>query len=197
MHIRSILMAALLLMLLPTPGRAAAGPFITMQGGGESIALTAAAIQAGEEAIIETPMGAEGPEAMLLLRRGSPNGTNLTAVLGDAGENLLGTLPQAMQGFDAHGELEEGFSLQVVVRDLNGDNTPEVLVASGDGAAILTVAVFSYSPGADGMFRCVGVIEGQNALQIDAGGVISVPYGSQGLSTEYTVAADGALVKRQ
>ena len=156
----------------------------------------------GKEASIEAAMGTatgtSGPDNVLfLLRRGSPNGTNLTAVYGDAGENLLGTIPPAMRGFDEYGELEDGFSLQVAVRDLNGDKTPEVLVVTGDGAAILTAAVFIYTPRGSERFRCIGVIEGQNKLNVGANGLISVPYGSQGLFTEYGVAADGALLQRK
>lgn len=160
-----MLIAAVVLALLPAAGLCAAGPFITMESGSGSVSLTAEEIRDGKEASIEAVMeaatGASGPESvMFLLRRGSPNGTNLTAIYGDAGENLLGTLPPAMRGFDEYGEFEEGYSLQVAVRDLNGDKKPDVLVATGDGAAVLTVAVFVYTPRGNERFRRIGVIEG-------------------------------------
>lgn len=137
-----MLIAAVVLALLPAAGLCAAGPFIIMESGSESVSLTAEEIRDGKEASIEAVMeaatGASGPESvMFLLRRGSPNGTNLTAIYGNAGENLLGTLPPAMRGFDEYGELEEGYSLQVAVRDLNGDKKPDVLVATA------TVLLFS------------------------------------------------------
>ena len=197
-----MLIAAVVLALLPAAVLCAAGPFITMESGSESVSLTAEEIRDGKEASIEADMeaatGASGPESvMFLLRRGSPNGTNLTAIYGNAGENLLGTLPPAMRGFDEYGELEEGYSLQVAVRDLNGDKKPDVLVATGDGAAVLTVAVFVYTPRGNERFRRIGVIEGQNSLHVDANGVISVPYGSQGLFMEYGVTSDGVLVQKR
>lgn len=194
MPMRFILTAALFLALLPATGRCADGPFITLEGGGESVALTAEEIQSGKEAGLEAAM----PEPVrFILRRGSPNGTNLIAIYGDAGENLLDTLPPTMKGFNEYGELLEGFSLQVALRDLNGDKQPEVLVATGDGAALLTVAVFVYAPGESGRFRCVGVIEGQNSLHVNGRGGISVPYGSQGLFTEYSLDADGRITEKR
>ncbi|MDL2267087.1 hypothetical protein LJC46_03760 [Desulfovibrio sp. OttesenSCG-928-G15] len=169
-------------------------PLITLEGGGESASLTAKNIRNGKEAALEARI----PDLVqFILRRGTPNGTNLIAVYGDTGENLLGTLPPAMRGFDGYGEIEEGFSIQFAVRDLNGDTVPEVLVATSDGAAVLTAAVFVYTPQGIKRFHCSGVIEGQNALHVDAKGVISVPYGSQGLFTEYIVAADGAITERR
>ena len=192
MSIRTLFMIAFVLTLFPAAGLCAEGPFIRLEGGGESVSLTAEEVQGGKEASIEAAM----PDPVLfLLRRGSPNGTNLSAIYGDAGENLLGTLPPAMQGFDEYGELEEGFALQVAVRDLDGDKKPEVLVATGDGAAILTVAVFVYSPRGDERFRCVGVIEGQNQLHVNVNGAMTAPYGSQGLFDEYAL-VNGAVVKK-
>lgn len=171
-----------------------AAPLITLEGGGQSAFLTAEAIWSGKEATLEARM----PDQMLfVLRRGAPNGTSLTAVYGDAGENVLGTPPPAMRGFDEYGELLAGFSIQFAVRDLNGDEKPEVLVATGDGAAVLTAGVFVYTPQGGERFRCTGVIEGQNALHVDKNGVISVPYGSRGLFTEYTVAADGSVTEKR
>ena len=194
MRIRLALITAFVLTLFPLAGLCADGPFITLEGGGESVFLKAEEIGEGKEAAMEAAM----PDPVtFILRRGSPNGVNLIAVYGEAGENLLGTLPPAMKGFDGHGELEEGFALQCAVRDLNGDGKPEVLVATGDGAALLTVAVFVYTPGGDERFRAAAVIEGQSTLHVDANGVISVPYGSQGLFTEYTVSADGAVAEKE
>ncbi|MDL2290605.1 VCBS repeat-containing protein [Desulfovibrio sp. OttesenSCG-928-F20] len=194
MHIRLVLITAFALTLFPLTGLCYGAPFITLEGCGESVFLTAEEIGEGKDAVMEAAM----PDpVMFILRRGSPNGINLTAVYGDAGENILGTLPPAMKGFDDYGELEEGFALQCAVRDLNGDGKPEVLVATGDGAALLTVVVFVYTPGGNERFRAAAVIEGQSTLHVDVNGVISVPYGSQGLFTEYTVSADGEVTKKE
>lgn len=194
MRTHCILITAFVLVFLPAAGLCAGKPFITLEGGGESACLTAKEIQSGKEASLEVPM----PDPVLfILRRGAPNGVNLTAIYGDTGENLLGTLPPALKGFDEYGELLDGFSLQFAVRDLNGDKKLEVLVATGDGASVLTAAVFVYTPRGDGRFRCAGVIEGRNTLHVDGRGVISVPHGVRGPVTEYTVAADGTVTKKR
>lgn len=202
MRIRRLLVTFFVLALFPATGLCAAGPFITLEGGGKSVSLTAEEISGGKEATMDVAMGKAakkgGPDQVtFLLRRGSPNGINLIAIHGDTGENLLGTIPQTMQGFDDYGELTEGFSLQVAVRDLNGDKKPDVLVATGDGVAILSVAVFVYTPQGNERFRCIGVIEGQKTLHVAADGLITAPWGSQGRFTEYRVTPDGMLAKRE
>lgn len=206
MRIRTVLVAVVFLALFSTSALCVEGPLLTLgdgndggqhdgvagglSGGSKSFWLAAEEIHAGKEASAEATM----PDPVLfLLRRGSPNGTNLTAVYGEAGENLLGTLPPQIQGFDEYGELQEGFSIQVAICDLNGDKKPEVLVAVGDGATVLSMAVFVDEPHEAGRFRCIGVIEGQSRAHVEADGTISVPCGLRGLFTKYAVSAGGTL----
>jgi len=167
-----------------------AEPLITTESICITVSLTEKDLADGKETGFEAAM----PEPVqFLLKRNTPNGIMLAAVYGTTAENLLGTLPTEMMGFGNYGELEEGFSIQVTACDLNGDAIPELLVATGDGAAILTVAVFVYSPHTHECFRLIGVIEGQRSVHLGADGAITAAYGSQGLFREYTVTAGGVL----
>ena len=193
MPVRAIPLIFLLFFCFPVLAVCAEGPFITMDGKGKSIALTGKEISQGKNASLEAAM----PDPVTFsLERGTPNGVAITAIYGDAGERLGSMLPPKMAGFDDHGELEEGFTLQLAVCDLNNDGKPEVLIATGDGAATLTVAIFAYTPRGDERFTCTGMIEGQKTMHVDAKGVIAVPFGSQGRFMKYVVAADGAVAEK-
>jgi hypothetical protein len=193
MPIRAIPLIFLLFFSFSALAVCAGGPFVTMDGKGGSIALTTKEISQGKDAILEAAM----PDPVTFsLKRGTPNGVAITAIYGDAGERLNSMLPPEMAGFDDRGELEEGFTLQLAVCDLNNDGKPEVLIATGDGAATLTAAIFTYTPKGDERFARTGMIEGQKTLHVDDKGAILVPFGSQGRFTEYVVAADGAVTEK-
>ncbi len=193
MRIRHILMSSFLLALWPAAESWADGPLVSLAGGEQSMAMSAAEIQAGQEARLTAAM----PEPVsFTLRRAAPNGTELSAVYGEAGENLLATIPPGLAGFDEHGELAENFSLQVAVRDLDGDKIPEFLLATGNGASTLTAAVFVYDAKGAERFRSIGVIEGQSSLSIGEDGRLTVPFGLRGLLDEYAISG-GRLLKKE
>ena len=172
----------------PITGWGAEASPVIFSKGYKAISLTASALAAGKEARLDAAM----PEPVrFLLKRGSQNTIALTAAYGTSEENLLATIPEDMQGFDEKGELEEGFSIQIVVGDLNGDKVPELLVATGDDLAILTVAVFTYTPQGKNRFQCTGLIVGQKNIHVEPDGTLTAPFGSQGLFTEYVIASDG------
>lgn len=188
---RCLISLALLAALFPSPAHCA-GPFIIMEAKGLSMSLTAQEAAEGKEAAFEAAM----PDPVtFILKRDTPNGLKISVIYNDTGENLRYALPQAMQGFNDFGELEEHFSIQVASCDLTGDGVPEILVATGDGVATLTVAICVSRPGGEERFRCLGLIEGQKELRVRADRMLSVPYGSQGLFTEYQV-TDRGISKR-
>ena len=183
MSIRTIVLIFLLFFCFPALA-VCGGPLITMDGEDGSITLTAEEISQGKEVSLEAAM----PEPVTFsLERGTPNGVAITAVYGDAAERLGGLLPPEMAGFGGYGELEEGFTLQLAIRDLNNDGKPEVLIATGDGTAILTAAIFIYTPEGNERFACTGMIEGQKALHVDAKGVINSLENRSILFTAYQI----------
>ena len=194
MRFFSFLASILMVLGFSTTSQSADGPLISFEGSGSTVVLTADDLSSGKDASLEAAM----PDPVLfVLRRDSPSGISLAAVYGDSGENLLATVPPDMQGFDENGELEEDFSIQLGVSDLNADGVPEVLVATGDGVAILSVAIFVYNPQGEERFRCTGVVDGQISVRVEADGTIVAPFGSQGLFTAYTVAADGSVAEKE
>lgn len=161
------------------------GPFIDQGKVIQSISLSAADINAGQEASMEVNMPVP---TTFVLKRDTPNGTKIAAYYGDSGENLGQNLPAGMAGFNEYGDIEDGFVVQVAAVDLDADGVPEIIVASGDQAAILTATVFVFKAEPDehgARFANAGLIEAQNKLEIGQDGSIMAPYGSQGLFSQY------------
>ena len=191
-----ICIAVLLLSLLPFAAQAGekTPSLLQLPPGAKSVSMIAQDIHAGRKAELRLP----APYALeFILSRDSPNGTKIFAMYGDKGENL-GVNLEGMAGINEYGEMEEGFAIQLAACDLNGDGIPEVLVATGNMVAELTVAVFTYNPKAkEERFRRVGVAEGQREARIEKDGSITMPYGSQGLFKEYRLTAKGELTEKQ
>lgn len=99
----------------------------------------------------------QGAEIPLQIGRGHPNGVLLATDFGNTVEAI--EIPEGMEGFE-DGEFVSG-SLEMGLCYLTGDGVPELLLASGDNAALLTVAVFAYTATAEPRWNLVGMIEGR------------------------------------
>lgn len=128
----------------------------------------------------------------LVVGRDHPNGTKILALFPGYGVHLPLKFADDFGGFDEFGEINKGYYVQVAEHDFDNDGTPEIVVAVGDGLIDLTVNIVKYhaplSPedaGRDENWELAGSFTGQEKALID-GATISLPYGSQGLYTEYT-----------
>lgn len=128
----------------------------------------------------------------LLVGRNTPNGTRFVALFPERGVHLPLEFADDFRGFDEWGEMNEAYYVQVAEHDFDSDGAPEIVIAVGDGLVDLTVNIIKYhapiSPDDAGRrenWALVGSLTGQQKAIIN-GNAISLPYGSQGLYTEFT-----------
>lgn len=161
------------------------------------ITLSSDMFLAGKAVFMEIPMRSDGTDTIFFsIGRDSPNGTRILAVYGDRGETLGAMLP-SMPGLDEYGEMEEGAAIALGAYDLDGDGVSEVIIASNDGAAMLSAAIFRYEDKEHERFHLLGILEGQQQLVIESDGAIIAPFGSQGLFSEYRLAPDGTITEKE
>ena len=103
-------------------------------------------------------------------------------VIGNSAVNLLDYFVPCADAFDDFGEFDAEYNIQIIVIDLDKDGSEEILVSIGNGLTSLETAVFTI--GSDDVFFRDS-ISGQTHIEIDTNGVVTVPYGSQGLFDEY------------
>ncbi len=128
----------------------------------------------------------------LIVGRDHPNGTRILAIFPGYGVPLPLRFADDFRAFNEYGEINKGFYVQVAEHDFDNDGLPEIVVAVGDGLIDLTVNIVRYhapwlaeDAGRVENWELVGSFTGQEKALID-GDTISLPYGSQGLYTEYT-----------
>lgn len=127
----------------------------------------------------------------LIIGKDSPNGTKFLALFSEGYVHLPLKFANDFGGFDEFGDINKDYYAQVAEHDFDNDGIPEIIVAIGDGLIDLAVNVIKYhaplSPNDAGRgenWELVGSFTGQEKAIID-GNKIYLPYGSQGLYTEY------------
>lgn len=129
----------------------------------------------------------------LRIGQDTPNGIKIMAIFPEyAVVNMPVDFGGDFGGFNDYGELNEGYYIQVAEHDFNNDSIPEIIVAVGNGSHDLVVNVIKYhapasleDAGRPENWELLGMFTGQQEAFID-GEAISLPFGSQGLYTEYT-----------
>ncbi len=128
----------------------------------------------------------------LIIGQDHPNGTKILAIFPRYGVHLPLQFADDFEGFNEFGDINEGYYLQVAEHDFDNDGEPEIVVAVGDGLVNLSINIVKYhaplsteDAGRDENWELVGTFSGQENAVMD-GNTISLPYGSQGLFTEYT-----------
>lgn len=118
-----------------------------------------------------------------------PNGTLVRVIIKNFGVNLLddSTLYNNEMIFDEFGDLNENFYLQIGLFDFDKDNKQEIIVAAGDGSIVLGASIFKYTGKKEHPYKEIGYIEGQEFINITKEKTIEVPFGSQGLYSEYKI----------
>jgi hypothetical protein len=109
-------------------------------------------------------------------------GIRLSAIQGKTTSPLPLKFEEGFEGINRSGDMEPGYTLRVVEHDFDGDKVPEVVVAVGDGLVNLAVNVFK-AAGAN-TWKRVGDFEGQQRAILERDTIV-LPYGSQGLFSEY------------
>ena len=127
----------------------------------------------------------------VIVRRATPNGTDVILVAGSAGFNLLNMYTSQSFAFDGDGGFNEGYSIQVSIYDLDNDGEDEILLAIGDNLVEMELLVFEI--GGEGL-HYMDILHGQEYMSIDKNNVITVPYGSQGLFDKYKYTSDGWIL---
>jgi hypothetical protein len=92
-----------------------------------------------------------------------------------------------------HAAMEKSATIHVAVKDVTKDGLPEILIAADGEVAGLVVAVWGYVDNglsaaqtlSENSFKCLGLINGQFSGSVREGGTIIMPYGSQGLCSQY------------
>ncbi|HHY91459.1 MAG TPA: zinc ribbon domain-containing protein, partial [Clostridiales bacterium] len=121
----------------------------------------------------------------------SPNGVMVKVIIDNYGYNVLyessiGKSELTDHFFDEFGELDWGYMIQAAVVDFGNDGKKEFVIAIGDGLVNLGVSVFEIEYYHDYFrFKEIGFFEGQEKAYIKENESIILPYGGQGLSTEY------------
>ena len=125
------------------------------------------------------------------VKRGSPNGTDIIFIPNNVqfGVNLTSHLIKniAVDAFDVYDELKSNYYIQIDVIDLNNDNFDELVISIGNLSYELEIFALLYidDDNYKNTFLIMDSIEGQQFIEIDKNGIITVPYGSSGLFDEY------------
>lgn len=78
------------------------------------------------------------------------------------------------------------YKLQISCVDLDGDMEKEIMVSVGDGLSFLETLIYRFVPDSTNIFELCGRIDGQQKMYVDVkSGIITAPYGGQGLFEEY------------
>ncbi|WP_027399296.1 hypothetical protein [Anaerovorax odorimutans] len=149
--------------------------------------LDSTSIIEGKEASIICDIDNDGEDETFIIGRNHPNGISVSGMKGNYGINFAYDF-EIDEAFDQYGlgEVKEGYYIQITCCDLDGDEVDEVIVSLGDLCINLETLVYRVSLEEETPFILVGRINGQQNIKFDKQEhSINVPYGSQGLFTEY------------
>ena len=124
----------------------------------------------GESAQFEADISNNIRDVVFLIRRGSPNLTDILVSFDDTAYNLIYDL-EIDTGFDDFGNLLTGYYTQLTAYDLDSDGKKEVIVSVGDKSQSMSTTVFKFTdktddPG-DSPFKNLGTVNGQKNMHIE------------------------------
>jgi len=147
------------------------------------IELDGSAISAGDVTGMISDMDADGNLESFEISQGSPNVTNALAIVGDTAINTVEDFTSGSI-FDANGDLNSNYFIQMTSCDLDGDEILELIVSAGDKSTEMETLVYSFDKAEQGFFFA-GSITGQQYMYFEEG-TINVPTGSEGVIEQYT-----------
>ncbi|MDL2294514.1 hypothetical protein LJC60_07790 [Ruminococcaceae bacterium OttesenSCG-928-D13] len=139
----------------------------------QSIQASGADLTAGAEVTMMADITLVGPTAHFSIGPQKPTGMRMQVVADGKGQEL-GEAP-GPGVMDEYGYLADDYYAQLVVVDLDGDGTYEVLASIGNGEDALRTTVYRYESGRDEPFRAVGTIDGAARITVEAGGILYAP----------------------
>jgi len=137
---------------------------------------------------ITLPIKFKDRTGTLVLGRDHPNGTKIQVFFKEDGYGWSLPYDGSNDVFNQFGDLKDNYILRATVHDFNNDGNPEIVITAGDGIVLGHVWVFSYTSVSDvtkiNPFKLELSELTQEKVSLEKNKMV-IPYGGQGLFTEY------------